>query len=99
KERKLMVGVFLAESRRAGWEGTSLRLAADEVHRSLLEARENKELLGEIMARVYGRALSIRCVNGARGESAPELAPRVTVAESEREVAPEDDLPAPDLAS
>ena len=81
KDRKLMVGVFLAESRRAGWDGTTLRLAADEVHRSLLEARENRELLGEVMARVYGRPLSIRFLDGVVAPAAPEPAPRVVVAE------------------
>jgi DNA polymerase-3 subunit gamma/tau len=82
KDRKLMVGVFLAESRRAGWEGTTLRLAADEVHRSLLEARENRELLGEVMARVYGRPLSIRFLDGVAAPATPDPAPRVVVAES-----------------
>jgi DNA polymerase-3 subunit gamma/tau len=81
KDRKIMVGVFLAESRRAGWDGTTLRLAADEVHRSLLEARENRELLGEVMARVYGRPLSIRFLDGVAEPAAPEPAPRVVVTE------------------
>jgi hypothetical protein len=103
KERKLMVGVFLAESRRAGWEGSALCLSADEVHRSLLEARENKELLGEIMARVYGRPLSIRFVNGVHAAPAMpavparEEAPRVTV--SEPMAAPEESAPEPDLTA
>ena len=39
KEQKLMVGVFLEESRRVGWEENFLLLAADEVHRELLEER------------------------------------------------------------
>ncbi|HKA23652.1 MAG TPA: hypothetical protein VKF80_01590, partial [Candidatus Eisenbacteria bacterium] len=85
KDRKLMVGVFLAESRRAGWDGTTLRLAADEVHRSLLEARENRELLGEVMARVYGRPLSLRFLDGVAPPAAPESAPRVMVAASVEE--------------
>jgi DNA polymerase-3 subunit gamma/tau len=62
KDRKLMVGVFLAESRRAGWEGATLCLAADEVHKSLLEARENRELLFEILKSVYGRPVQLRFV-------------------------------------
>jgi hypothetical protein len=81
KDRKLMVGVFLAESRRAGWDGAALQLAADEVHRSLLEARENRELLGEVMARVYGRPLSVRFLDGVAVPSAPAPAPRIVVAE------------------
>jgi hypothetical protein len=89
KDRKLMVGVFLAESRRAGWDGTSLRLAADEVHRSLLEARENRELLGEVMARVYGRPLAIRFLDQVAAPAAPEPAPRVVVAEAATEPARE----------
>jgi DNA polymerase III subunit gamma/tau len=89
KDRKLMVGVFLAESRRAGWDGTALRLAADEVHRSLLEARENRELLGEVMARVYGRPLAIRFLDQVAAPAAPEPAPRVVVAEVALEPAPE----------
>ena len=82
KDRKLMVGVFLAESRRAGWEGTTLRLAADEVHRSLLEARENRELLGEVMTRVYGRSLSIRFMDAVSAPATSAPAPRVVVVEA-----------------
>ncbi|HEV8481632.1 MAG TPA: DNA polymerase III subunit gamma/tau [Candidatus Eisenbacteria bacterium] len=85
KDRKIMVGVFLAESRRAGWEESTLRLAADEVHKSLLEARENRELLGEVMARVYGRPLSVRFVDAAIAPAEREPGPRVVVAEPESE--------------
>ena len=86
KERKLMVGVFLAESRRTGWDGTTLLLAADEVHRSLLEARENREMLGQVMARVYERPLTVRFLDAADAPPPPAVAapePRVTLAEPE----------------
>jgi len=79
KDRKLMVGVFLEESRRAGWEGNTLRVAADEVHRSLLEARENRELLGEILKAVYGRPITLRFVDK---KEAPAAAAPPAVASS-----------------
>jgi hypothetical protein len=92
KDRKILVGVFLAEIRRAGWEGTTLKLAADEVHKSLLEARENRELLAQVMARVYGRPLAVRFIDGADLPAAPaatEPVPRVTLVEPEIERAEE----------
>jgi hypothetical protein len=64
KERKLMVGVFLEESRRVGWEGAVLKLVADEVHRSLLEAPENRELLAKILSDVYERTVRVQFVDG-----------------------------------
>src|SRR6185369_11792626 len=39
-----------------------------------------RELLGEVMARVYGRPLSVRFVDAAIAPAAPEPAPRVVVA-------------------
>jgi DNA polymerase-3 subunit gamma/tau len=63
KDRKLMVGVFLEESRRMGWDGAVLKLAADEVHRSLLEAADNRELLAKALSDVYGRAVRVRFVD------------------------------------
>jgi hypothetical protein len=76
KDRKLMVGVFLEESRRVGWDGNRLSLAADEVHRSLLEARENRELLGEILKTAYGRPVTVRFVDK---KEAPAAARRAAV--------------------
>jgi DNA polymerase-3 subunit gamma/tau len=83
KDRKLMVGVFLAESRRMGWDGATLCLAADEVHQSLLEARENRDLLAEVLNAVYGRRVTVRFVrkevgNGAGAPSAAAAVPAPT---------------------
>ena len=62
KEQKLMVGVFLEESRRVGWEENFLLLSADEVHRSLLEAPDNRGLLSKTMSDVYGKTVRVRFV-------------------------------------
>jgi DNA polymerase-3 subunit gamma/tau len=70
KERKLMVGVFLDESRRMGWDGAILKLAADEVHRSLLEAVDNRDLLSKTLSDVYGRAVRVKFV-----EAPPRVRP------------------------
>ena len=79
KERKIMTGVFLAESRQLGWEGNTLLLGADEVHRSLLEAKENRELLLEIARKVFGRPVLLKFVEKRLAPSAPPPATRVSV--------------------
>ena len=99
KDRKLMVGVFLAESRRMGWDGATLCLGADEVHQSLLEARENRDLLAEILNSVYGRRVTVRFVrkeagNGAGASAAaPAAAEAAASAASVASLAPGVDAP------
>ena len=72
KERKIMVGVFLGESRHVGWQGSVIQLAADEIHRSLLEGQENRELLATTMSDVYGREVRVRFVHEEATRTASE---------------------------
>jgi len=58
KERKLMVGVFLEESRLARWEGGALCIAADDVHKSFLSNAENRELIESSLGEAYGKIVT-----------------------------------------
>jgi DNA polymerase III gamma/tau subunit len=60
KDKKVMVGVFLEESQRVGWDGAVLKIAADEVHRSILESPDNRDLLLKVLARVYEKKVMVR---------------------------------------
>jgi DNA polymerase-3 subunit gamma/tau len=75
KESKLMVGVFLDESRVHGWQGSVLLVSADDVHQSFLSKAENRELIESTLAAVYGRPARVRFVNGNSAAPAPVESP------------------------
>jgi hypothetical protein len=69
--RKRMLGAFLEESRFVGITPDSLVLAMDDLHRAVVEEKENLALLvGEAMA-AFGRPLSLACVPLAEAADAP----------------------------
>ena len=74
KDRKVMVGVFLEESRVVRWEAGAVHVAADDVHKSFLSNAENRELIESALETSYGRRLRVRFVEGsaapARGAAA-----------------------------
>jgi DNA polymerase-3 subunit gamma/tau len=63
KERKVMVGVFLEESRLARWEDGAVHIAADDVHKSFLSNPENRELIESALAGAYGKSVRVKFVD------------------------------------
>jgi DNA polymerase-3 subunit gamma/tau len=65
--RKRMLGAFLQESRFLGVSERGITLGMDDLHRSVVEERENRGILIEEVARVFGRALAVHCAPLAAG--------------------------------
>jgi hypothetical protein len=59
--RKRMLGAFLEESRFLGVSESALALVTDDLHRAVIEEVENRKLVGEELARVFGRPLELVC--------------------------------------
>jgi hypothetical protein len=70
--RKRMLGAFLEESRLLGLAGTGLVLAMDELHRAVVEEKDNRALIAEEVQRAFGRALLVRCHTGAGPVARPQ---------------------------
>ena len=64
-ERKRMLGAFLEEIRLVGVAGDAVVLAMDDLHRSVIDSSEHRPIVHEELARVFGRALELRCTPGA----------------------------------
>jgi DNA polymerase-3 subunit gamma/tau len=60
-ERKRMLGAFLSQSRLLAVGEGGLVLAMDDLHRAVLDDRENRALLGEEIERVFGARLPFSC--------------------------------------
>jgi hypothetical protein len=60
--RKRMLGAFLQESRFRGVTNDAIVIAMDDLHRSVVDERVNRELVESEAATVFGRALALRCV-------------------------------------
>jgi DNA polymerase-3 subunit gamma/tau len=60
--RKRMLGAFLEESRFAGLAADAALVAMDDLHRTVVEEKENRALVQEELARAFGRAVALRCV-------------------------------------
>ena len=68
KGRKAMLGAFLEESRFAGVELDTVIVAMDDLHRTVVEDRENRALLIEELTRAFGRPMGLKCA-GAGAET------------------------------
>jgi len=62
--RKRMLGAFLEESRFLGATADDLLLGMDDLHRAVVEEKDNRALLAEEVQRAFGRVLVVRCVSG-----------------------------------
>jgi hypothetical protein len=72
---KRMLGAFLEESQFMGLEGETLVLAMDDLHRTVVEEKENRALLDAEVRRAFGRSLALRCVPPGRvAKAAPAVA-------------------------
>ena len=63
---KRMLGAFLEESLFMGLAGETLVLAMDDLHRTVVEEKENQALLAAEVLRAFGRPLALRCVPPGR---------------------------------
>jgi DNA polymerase-3 subunit gamma/tau len=63
---KRMLGAFLEESLFLGVAGDTLVLAMDDLHRTVVEEKENLALLAAEVRRAFGRSLALRCVPPGR---------------------------------
>ena len=72
---KRMLGAFLEESVFLGLAEETLVLAMDDLHRTVVEEKENRALLGAEVRRAFGRSLALRCVPpGGETRPRPEVA-------------------------
>jgi len=70
--RKRMLGAFLQESRFMGVTHAAIVIAMDDLHRSVVDERTNRELVESEATAVFGRRLMLRCA-----VQSPEHGPRV----------------------
>lgn len=66
-DRKRMLGAFLQESRFSGVSERGLELGMDELHRNVIEERENRAIVVDEVARAFGRRLAVHCTVLAAG--------------------------------
>jgi hypothetical protein len=69
--RKRMLGAFLQACRFAGVEDGQVVLAMDDLHRAVVDEKENRALIAAALAECFGRPLAVRCVASAEGVAAP----------------------------
>jgi hypothetical protein len=60
--RKRMLGAFLEESRFLGCAEGKILMAMDDLHRAVVEEKENRALVAEELLRAFGRPLELRCL-------------------------------------
>jgi hypothetical protein len=59
---KRMLGAFLEESLFVGLSGETMVLAMDDLHRTVIDEKDNRALLFAEVRRAFGRPLALRCV-------------------------------------
>ena len=69
--KKRMLGAFLQESRFLGVAGSAAVLAADDLHRSVVDESENRSLVEAQLAEVFGRAVTLQVVPLGADDAAP----------------------------
>ena len=82
--RKRLLGAFLEESHFLGRGDQTLVVAMDDLHRAVIEEKDNRALLTEEVRRVFGQPLAVRC---ATLDAAGPLAQRPTLEETQAMVA------------
>jgi len=61
-EKKPLLGAFLADSTFVSIDGQALQVAMDDLHRAVVEDKENRALVAAEIPRLFGRAYDLRCV-------------------------------------
>jgi DNA polymerase-3 subunit gamma/tau len=69
--KKRMLGAFLEESRLVGLADDELVVAMDDLHRTVVEEKENRALVVEAIARAFNRPLALRVAPLAAAGLAP----------------------------
>ncbi len=82
--RKRLLGAFLEESAFLGCGGGRLVLGMDDLHRAVVEEKDNRAIVADELKRVFGEVIELRCVPLAPGGGAPE---RPTAEQTEAMVA------------
>jgi DNA polymerase-3 subunit gamma/tau len=67
-EKKPLLGAFLHGSRFVGIENDCLVVAMDDLHRAVVDEKENRALIALEVPRLFGRPLGIRCVAPGDGQ-------------------------------
>jgi DNA polymerase-3 subunit gamma/tau len=73
-KRKRMLGAFLEACQFMGVASDAVTLAMDDLHRAVIEEKDNLAMTLEELARAFGRPLTLRCV--AAGAEAAGSPPR-----------------------
>jgi DNA polymerase-3 subunit gamma/tau len=68
--RKRMLGAFLEESQLVGATDDALVLGMDDLHRSVIDSGEHRQMVQDELVRTFGRPLTLTCVPGVA--STPE---------------------------
>jgi hypothetical protein len=69
--KKRMLGAFLQACRFAGVEEGTVVLAMDDLHRAVVDEKENRALIAATLSECFGRPLAVRCVASGEGAAAP----------------------------
>ena len=72
--KKRMLGAFLSACRLSGATATHLVLEMDDLHRAVVDEKENRAIIAAEVARTFGRPLTIQCIALAGGPPAPPTA-------------------------
>ncbi len=60
--RKRMLGAFLSECRFLGVSEGVMKVATDELHRSVIEEREHRAMIAAEVGKVFGAPLEVQCM-------------------------------------
>ena len=69
--KKRMLGAFLQESRFLGVTARAVFLAADDLHRSVVDERDNRALVEQQLVEVFGRPVTLQVVPLAADDATP----------------------------
>jgi hypothetical protein len=80
--RKRMLGAFIQEGQFLGVTPQGILLGTDDLHRSVIDERENRALIADEVAKVFGRPVALRCTPIGPGAapgpaSVPDLKPLI----------------------
>ncbi|MGH7740809.1 MAG: hypothetical protein ACRENS_02170, partial [Candidatus Eiseniibacteriota bacterium] len=69
-KRKRMLGAFLEACQFLGLTGDVVTLAMDDLHRAVIEEKDNRAITLEELAKSFGRTLALQCVAAGSDSSA-----------------------------
>jgi hypothetical protein len=70
-QRKRLLGAFLEESAFMGCGGGRLVLGMDDLHRAVVEEKDNRAIVADELTRVFGEVLQLQCVPLAAAGAEP----------------------------